>query len=65
MIPANAYFDDASYGTGWKCDRGYAASGETCEFIIVPENAHLDRSGNRWECNRNFQKSKGRSVLNN
>ena len=65
MIPANAYFDDASYGTGWKCDRGYAASGETCEFIIVPENAHLDRSGNRWECNRNFQKSKGRCVLNN
>jgi hypothetical protein len=65
VIPANAYFDDATYGTGWKCERGYEASGATCELIDVPENAHLDRSGNRWECDKNFQKSNGLCVLNN
>lgn len=64
VMPANAFFDDATYGTGWKCARGYAASGETCDLIDVPEYAHLDRSGNRWECNKNFQKSKGLCVLN-
>ncbi len=65
VIPENAYFDGTSYGKGWKCDRGYAASGKTCESIDIPEYAHLGRSGNRWECNKNFQKSKGQCVLNN
>lgn len=65
VIPANAFFDDATYGTGWKCERGYAASAETCQAIDIPANAHLDLSGNRWQCNKNFQRSRGQCVLNN
>ena len=65
IIPANAYFDDATYGPGWNCDRGYSASNDKCEAIKMPAHAHLDRTGNRWECHRNFQKSKGLCVLNN
>ncbi|WP_299971654.1 hypothetical protein [uncultured Roseobacter sp.] len=65
VVPEHAYFDDATYGQGWKCERGYAASDDRCIAIEVPANAHLDRSGNRWACNKNFQKSKGLCVLEN
>lgn len=65
VIPAHAYFDDATYGTGWKCGRGYAVAGNSCEVIDMPANAHLDRSGNRWACDRSFKRSNGQCVLNN
>ncbi len=65
VIPEHAYFDDATYGTGWKCERGYAASGVSCEIIDLPANAHLGRSGNRWNCNKNFKLSRGLCILDN
>jgi hypothetical protein len=43
--------------------RDGAASGDlsrsnnTCVAIDLPANAHLDRSGNRWRCDRGFQLS--------
>jgi hypothetical protein len=40
------------------------ASDDGCTEIDLPDNAHLDRSGNRWECHKNFQRSQGRCVLN-
>ncbi|MEM8775087.1 MAG: hypothetical protein AAGF53_08635 [Pseudomonadota bacterium] len=64
-IPENAYFEDASYGPGWKCYRSFAESDGGCTEIDLPDNAHPHRSGNRRECNKNFQKSKGLCVLNN
>ena len=64
-VPANAFLDGATYGKGWSCERGYVAADDTCSSIDVPENGHLDRSGRRWECNRNFQKSKGQCVFRN
>ena len=65
VVPEHAYFDDSTHGKGWKCERGYAASGLRCDAIDIPLNAHLDRSGNSWECDKNFQKSKDLCVLNN
>lgn len=65
VIPEFAYFDDSSYGEGWRCQRGYEASSIGCDAIEIPANAHLNRSGNRWECNRNFQQSRGQCLLNN
>ncbi len=65
VVPEFAYFHDATYGVGWKCQRGYEANAKGCDVIDIPANAHLDRSGNRWECNRNFQKSRGQCVLDN
>ena len=64
-VPANAFLDDATYGKGWTCERGYVALDDACSLINVPEYGHLDRSGRRWECNRNFQKSKGQCVFRN
>ena len=61
-IPENAYFDDSSYDKGWKCFRGFAQVEDRCEAIELPMNAHFDRSGNRWECHRNFRKSNGQCV---
>lgn len=44
---------------------GYAVAGDSGEAIVVPANAYLDRSGIRWECDRNFRKLKGACVLSN
>jgi len=58
-VPENATFADNSYGQKWKCDRGFEAKGSVCSQINLPENAHLDRSGNGWECNRPYRLSRG------
>lgn len=34
-----------------------------CGWIAV--NAHLNRSGKRWGCNKNFRRSKGLCILKN
>ena len=33
--------------------------------LPIPENASAKSYGDGWECDRNFQKSKGLCVLNN
>jgi len=43
--------------------RGYEARKTSCVTIDLPENAHLDRSGNRWQCNRGFQLSEGNRCI--
>lgn len=35
-------------GPGWECQRGYRAATESCLPVLVPENAHLDTSGDGW-----------------
>ena len=63
-VPVNGYFVDLSYGPGWKCDRGFRESSRTtCVAVMVPENAHLDNSGNNWECNRPYHKQQGKCIL--
>jgi hypothetical protein len=62
-VPSNAYLDEASYGPGWSCERGYEPLNGACVAIDLPDNAYLDRSGNRWSCNRGFQLSDGACVL--
>lgn len=59
-VPKNGYFVDASYGPGWKCLRGFQAVQNTCVSIKIPAYAHLDYSGNDWECNRPYEKRRGR-----
>ena len=62
-LPTNAFMDPASYGPGWRCERGYEPENNTCVAIDLPANAHLDRSGNRWSCDRGFQLMDGECVL--
>jgi hypothetical protein len=31
--------------------------------VNVAENAHLDSSGNDWECNRPYRKRQGKCTL--
>ena len=51
----------AQYGTGWACERGYRADGETCVRIDVPKNAYfVDSSyGPGWSCERGYSPSDG------
>ena len=37
--------------------------GGGCIAIDLPEHAYLDRSGNRWSCDRGFRFSDGMCVL--
>lgn len=59
VVPPNAELDYS--GNGWFCSRGYRRTGDTCEFIEVPENAQLTPnfgglSGSKgWACNRGFR----------
>jgi hypothetical protein len=62
QVPPNGYLADASYGHGWKCDRGYREAGEACVALKMPQNAHIDYSGNDRECNEPYRKRQGRCA---
>lgn len=57
LIPEHGYLSDQSYTTGWSCDRGYRAQGDTCVQIKVPANAFLDDGSYKtgWQCERGFE----------
>lgn len=64
-VPENGYFSEGSFGPGWKCERGFMASGDACIPVTLPLNAHLDHSGNRWDCNSPYQRRDQKCVLSN
>ena len=49
-IPENA--QPKRYGQGWECKPGYRSAGETCDEILVPENAYATDGalGKGWKC---------------
>ena len=62
-IPEHAIATGRSYGTGWKCSRGYEeVSGRSCKPILVPANAFLRSTGYGWQCERGFRKQGGGCV---
>lgn len=56
VVPANGYLDDSARRTGWKCERGFRHIGANCVSVELPENAHLDHTGNTWDCDRPFRR---------
>jgi hypothetical protein len=62
-IPANGYLVDASYGSGWSCIRGYKPVNDACVPVTMPENAHLDYSGNDWDCDLPYHRLGDRCDL--
>lgn len=66
IVPDNAFLVDLPYGPGWQCERGYAVSeSQLCEMIQVPVNAHLNRRGDAWECNRPYKMRDNKCELSN
>ena len=64
VIASFAFPALAQDGTGPIPQGAQAPSyGGGCIAIDLPENAYLDRSGNRWSCNRGFRLSDGLCVL--
>jgi hypothetical protein len=59
-----------SAGNGWRCERGFASAGAasagaTCVALQVPPNAHIDFSGNRWECDTRYRRDGDVCVAEN
>ena len=50
----------AQFGSGWTCNSGYRKVAQTCERIVVPENAYLtNRSyGDAWICDHGYRRSR-------
>lgn len=63
QVPRNGYLTESTYGVGWTCERGYRATKTACQFIDLPPYAHLDYSGNDWECDKPFERKQDRCVL--
>ena len=63
-VPANGYLSNSSTGPGWKCERGYRATTNSCIAIQVPANGYLAEStnGHGWRCNRGFRAFGDRCV---
>ena len=49
-LPDNALA--SRYGTGWECMTGFERIANRCARVVVPANAYLDASGDRWRCDR-------------
>src|SRR5210317_1731993 len=45
-----------SYGSGWDCDSGYRQVNNTCDQIVLTENAYLTNQsyGSGWACKRGY-----------
>ena len=50
------YAQPKRYGQGWECKPGYRSAGETCDEILVPENAYATDGalGKGWKCMHGF-----------
>jgi hypothetical protein len=62
-VPANGYLTESSYRSGWDCDRGYRVVDQACIAVEVPEHAHLDYSGNDWQCDHPYRKQQHRCAM--
>lgn len=56
-VSEHGFLTGDPYGDGWSCKRGYKRNQKICVEIIMPQNAHLDYSGNDWECDKPFRKN--------
>lgn len=45
------------YGKGWECNQGYRDAGNSCDAIVVPENAYPTYAmyGTGWKCERGYR----------
>ena len=61
-VPEGGYLDPS--GERWKCLRGFVRFEDTCQEILVPENAYLAESysGSSWECDRGYE-AKGNECV--
>jgi hypothetical protein len=62
-VPKNGFLTKSAYGPGWECERGYQADKDACISIKLPENSHINFSGNNWECNKPYQRRNNQCIL--
>ena len=56
VVPDGGFLDPS--GERWHCLRGFLKVDDTCQEIVVPENAYLVDAtyGSGWKCSRGFEK---------
>lgn len=64
VVPPHGYLSSAYGGPGFECERGYRATDVACVAVTLPANAHLDYSGNDWDCNRPYRRDQNGCELN-
>lgn len=62
--PRTRFFRGKSTGTGWTCERGFAAEAGACVAIDVPPNGYLTNAsyGDAWKCDRGYIETDGRCA---
>ncbi|SMX25707.1 hypothetical protein [Boseongicola aestuarii] len=55
FVPDGGFLDAS--GERWRCTRGFARVGETCQEVVLPANAYLSATsrGSAWACGRGFE----------
>ncbi|WP_422063322.1 hypothetical protein [Shimia sp.] len=55
-VPDGGFLDPS--GERWQCLRGFIKVDDTCQEVVVPENAYLIDAtyGSDWDCERGFEK---------
>ena len=55
VVPNHATPKD--YGKGWECNQGFHNAGDSCDPVVVPENAYPTnaRYGTGWKCDRGYR----------
>jgi hypothetical protein len=63
-VPKHGYFVEASFGVGWKCNRGYRAKNNQCLTVIAPVNGYFDESSREtgWKCERGYRVIKEKCI---
>ena len=61
-VPSHA--TPINYGKGWQCEQGFRDAGNSCDPVVVPENAFPTYAtyGTGWKCERGFLETKGECV---
>ena len=62
-MPDNAYYLDREFGRRWDCQRGFQRVNDSCIAVALPDNAHLNYSGNDWDRSKPYRKRMEGCVL--
>lgn len=57
VVPEGGFLDPS--GERWHCLRGFHRVDDSCQKVVVPENAYLVEAsfGSAWDCERGFEKT--------
>ena len=63
-VAAPKHATPINYGKGWECKQGFRDAGDSCDPVVVPENAYPTNAmyGKGWKCERGYLETEGECV---